>query len=82
MCGVLPVFGLGPPLHVVPVSPMLFCSLLYCLVFLLSCVWWDDAMRDGEGGVCYGWWVCDVVGLCPALLFSSLFVFSVTALLV
>ena len=70
-CGglcVVPVFGLGPPLRIVPIpfmsSPLPF--RLCVAVFVVG----------GE----VRW--CAVVGLCPVLLFSSPFVFAVTALLV
>lgn len=67
-CGV-PVFGLG--------LARLSCSFRIVLAFLLLCVWWHDAMRDGEGGACYEWRGG------PVLLFIIPFsVFAVTALLV
>ena len=53
-------------------------SLRIILASLPFCVWWCDAMRDREGGVCYEW---RGVGLCPVLfLFFPFIVFTVTVL--
>jgi len=80
VCCVAPVFGLGPPLHIV-------LSLLHCLFplccscssFVLCCrvcCGWGSAVVCGGGTV-----FCSVL-FCPVPLSSSVFVFAVTALLV
>lgn len=73
VCCVVPRVRIGSGTFVLSCSPRII------VASLSLCVWWHDAMRDGEGGACYEWrW-----GVCPVLFFPIPFtVFAVTSLLV
>ena len=78
VCVVMPRVGSGLASSCCPAPLVLSCSPRVILVSLPLCVWWHDAMRGGEGGVCYEWrgvWVWGCVLFCSSP-FSSLCLLS------